>query len=54
MGEPADLEALLEARASQPERGGEARAAADARIEELEARVADLEARLARLEDRGE
>ncbi|MBD2840023.1 DUF480 domain-containing protein [Pseudomonas sp. JM0905a] len=54
MGEPADLEALLEARASQPERAGEARAAADARIEELEARVADLEARLARLEDRGE
>jgi uncharacterized protein YceH (UPF0502 family) len=54
MGEPADLEALLEARASQPERGSEARVAADARIEELEARVADLEARLARLEDRGE
>lgn len=53
MGEPADLEALLEARASQPERG-ESRAAAEARIEELEARVADLEARLARLEDRGE
>ncbi|AOE84966.1 YceH family protein [Pseudomonas sp. TCU-HL1] len=53
MGEQADLDALLEARASQPERG-ESRAAADARIEELEARVADLEARLARLEDRGE
>ncbi|WP_375738593.1 YceH family protein [Pseudomonas boanensis] len=49
MGDPADLEALLEARASMPERA-ESRAAADARIDELEARVAELEARLARLE----
>ncbi|NQD94779.1 DUF480 domain-containing protein [Pseudomonas sp. CrR25] len=49
LGEPADLQALLEARSAETERspGG---AQHESRLEALEARVADLEARLARLE----
>lgn len=51
LGEKADLEELLAARQSAPERS-ESRAASDSRIERLEARVAELEERLARLEAR--
>jgi hypothetical protein len=51
LGEKADLDELLAARQSAPERG-ESRAASDSRIEQLEARVAELEERLARLEAR--
>ncbi|GAC1029631.1 YceH family protein [Pseudomonas sp. No.21] len=51
LGEKADLEELLAARQSAPERS-ESRAASDSRIEQLEARVAELEERLARLEAR--
>lgn len=49
LGEPADLQALLEARATEVERplGG---SAYESRLEALEARVAELEERLARLE----
>ncbi|MEX6503101.1 YceH family protein [Pseudomonas zhanjiangensis] len=49
LGEPADLQALLEARAGESERvpaGGDYQN----RLEALEARVTELEARLARLE----
>lgn len=51
LGEKADLDELLAARQSAPERS-ESRAASDSRIELLEARVAELEERLARLEAR--
>ncbi|MDW3716507.1 MULTISPECIES: YceH family protein [Pseudomonas] len=51
LGEKADLDELLAARQSAPERS-ESRAASDSRIEQLEARVAELEERLARLEAR--
>ncbi len=51
LGEKADLEELLAARQSAPERS-ESRAASDSRIEQLETRVAELEERLARLEAR--
>ena len=49
LGEPADLQALLEARAAETERpaGG---SQYESRLEALEARVAELEERLARLE----
>lgn len=49
LGEPADLQTLLEARATETERplGG---SAYESRLEALEARVAELEERLARLE----
>lgn len=49
LGDAADIEALLAARHSTPERGPAA-AAASERIDELEARIAALEERLARLE----
>ncbi|WP_439852922.1 YceH family protein [Pseudomonas syringae] len=48
LGDPQDMQALLEARQQQPERGAAHPAAS--RIDELEARVAALEERLARLE----
>lgn len=51
LGEKADLDELLAARQSAPERS-ESRAASDSRIEQLEARVAELEERLALLEAR--
>ncbi|MGA6107156.1 DUF480 domain-containing protein [Pseudomonas solani] len=51
LGEKGDLEELLAARQSAPERS-ESRAGSDARIELLEARVAELEERLAQLEAR--
>jgi uncharacterized protein YceH (UPF0502 family) len=49
LGEPADLQALLEARATETERpaGG---SQYESRLEALEARVAELEERLARLQ----
>ncbi|MNG11430.1 hypothetical protein D3C84_949740 [compost metagenome] len=49
LGEPADLQALLETRAAETERpaGG---SQYESRLEALEARVAELEERLARLE----
>ncbi|WPC06565.1 DUF480 domain-containing protein [Pseudomonas benzenivorans] len=49
MGEPEDMQALLAARASEPERpsGG---SQYEARLEALEARLAELEERLSRLE----
>ena len=49
LGEPADLQALLEARAGETERtpgGGQY----ESRLDALEARIVELEARLARLE----
>ena len=49
MGEPEDLQALLEARASEVERP-QAGTQYEARLEALEARIAELEERLARLE----
>ncbi|WP_439859089.1 YceH family protein [Pseudomonas sp. MBLB4136] len=49
MGEPEDLQALLEARASEVERPV-AGSQYEARLEALEARIAELEERLARLE----
>ncbi len=49
LGDAADIEALLAARHSAPERVPAA-AAASERIDELEARIAALEERLARLE----
>ena len=47
LGEPADLQAALEARAHEPLRAG---AQQESRLEALEARVAALEERLSRLE----
>jgi len=49
LGEPADLQALLEARATETERPA-AGSQYESRLEALEARVAELEERLARLE----
>ena len=49
LGEPADLQAALEARAHEPVRAG-AGAQQESRLEALEARVAALEERLAQLE----
>ncbi|MDM8347694.1 DUF480 domain-containing protein [Pseudomonas sp. sp1636] len=49
LGEPADLQALLEARAGETERAPVA-AQQESRLDALEARIAELEARLARLE----
>lgn len=49
MGEPADLQALLEARAGEAERSPGS-AQQQSRLDALEARVAELEVRLARLE----
>lgn len=49
LGEPADLQALLEARAGEAERAPSA-AHYESRLEALEARIAELEERLARLE----
>lgn len=49
MGEPEDLQALLEARASEVERP-QVGTQYEARLEALEARIAELEERLARLE----
>ncbi|UTW07274.1 YceH family protein [Pseudomonas benzenivorans] len=49
MGEPEDLQALLEARASEVERPASG-SQYEARLEALESRIAELEARLARLE----
>jgi uncharacterized protein YceH (UPF0502 family) len=50
LGEPADLQALLEARALSGERVSSAVPHDESRLEALEARVAALEERLARLE----
>lgn len=50
LGEPADLQALLEARALSGERVSSAAPHDESRLEALEARVAALEERLARLE----
>lgn len=50
LGEPADLQALLEARALSGERVSSAAPQDESRLEALEARVAALEERLARLE----
>jgi uncharacterized protein YceH (UPF0502 family) len=52
LGDPADLQALLEARAAQPERVA-APAMDDERLAALEARLAALEARIAELEAGG-
>jgi uncharacterized protein YceH (UPF0502 family) len=49
LGDPADLEELLAARQSAPERSSGGSASSE-RIDELEARIAALEERLARLE----
>ncbi len=50
LGQPADLQALLEARALSGERVSSAAPPDESRLEALEARVAALEERLARLE----
>jgi uncharacterized protein YceH (UPF0502 family) len=50
LGDPADQQAMLEARQQAPEREGPSAGNAAARLEALEARVAALEERLARLE----
>jgi len=49
LGDPADIEAILEARQNPGERGSASGVSLE-RIEELEARIAALEERLARLE----
>ena len=49
LGDPADIESILAARQSSPERTGSA-AASTERMDELEARIAALEERLSRLE----
>jgi uncharacterized protein YceH (UPF0502 family) len=49
LGDPADLQVILEARASEPQRSS-AGATQEARIDALEARIAALEERLAQLE----
>jgi uncharacterized protein YceH (UPF0502 family) len=49
LGDPADIESILAARQSSPERSGNAGASAE-RMDELEARIAALEERLSRLE----
>ncbi len=49
LGDPADLQAIMEARASHVERPA-ASAYDESRLDALEARVAELEERLARLE----
>ncbi|MCY1546693.1 hypothetical protein D9M68_827050 [compost metagenome] len=50
LGDPLDLQAALEARATQAERPSGGAAHYESRIDALEARVAELEERLARLE----
>ncbi|MFJ3485207.1 YceH family protein [Pseudomonas sp. NPDC090202] len=50
MGDPADLQAILEARQNAPERSSGSSPALAERVEELEARIAALEERLAKLE----
>lgn len=49
LGDPADLQALLESRAGDPERPA-GTSPYEVRLEALEARIVELEARLARLE----
>ena len=49
LGDPADIESILAARQSSPERTGNSAASAE-RMDALEARIAALEERLARLE----
>ena len=49
LGDPADLQAALEAKASEPNRPS-SNAQQDSRVDALEARVAELEQRLAQLE----
>jgi uncharacterized protein YceH (UPF0502 family) len=49
LGDPADIDAILEAR-HQPTERGTGNGVSVERIEELEARIAALEERLARLE----
>ena len=49
LGDPADLQAALEARAHEPARSASS-AQQDSRVDALEARVAELEQRLAQLE----
>ena len=49
LGDPADLQAALEAKANEPARPSSS-AQQDSRVEALEARVAELEQRLAQLE----
>jgi len=50
LGDPADLQAALEAKASEPGRPSSS-AQQDSRVDALEARVAELEQRLAQLEE---
>ncbi|MEB0077237.1 DUF480 domain-containing protein [Pseudomonas sp. CCI3.2] len=51
LGDPGDIDLILAARSTQPERtGGVANAASAERFDELEARIAALEERLAKLE----
>jgi uncharacterized protein YceH (UPF0502 family) len=52
LGDPAELQALLEARAAQPERAS-VQSVDDGRLAALEARLTELEARIAELEAAG-